>query len=155
VSGFNNAGFDLMGDFRSLLAFQQDAAVLLTIALLMLAGATSYAVVEDVMTERRFVRLTLDTKLVLVSIGGLTVLGTLALLFTERANTATLGAMDPATRVLNAFFMTASRTGGFASIDVARATDDGLVVLMALMFIGGASASPAGGIKVQTFSLLF
>jgi trk system potassium uptake protein TrkH len=155
VSGFNNAGFDLMGDYRSLTSFSHDATVLLTIAMLMLAGATSYLVVEDVIARRRFVRLTLDTKLVLVPVVGLTVLGTLAMLFTERANAATLGAMEPGPRVLNAFFMTAARTGGFSSVDVGRLTEDGLVVLMALMFVGGASASTAGGIKVQTFSILF
>ena len=155
VSGFNNAGFDLMGGYRSLISFSHDAPVLLTIALLMLAGATSYLVVEDVIAQRRFVRLTLDTKLVLVTIVGLTVVGTLSLLFTERANTATLGAMEPGTRVLNAFFMAATRTGGFSSVDVGRLTEDSLVVLMALMFVGGAAASTAGGIKVQTFSILF
>ena len=37
---------------------------------LMLAGAISYVVVEDVLTQRRFVRLTLDTKLVLLSMTG-------------------------------------------------------------------------------------
>jgi trk system potassium uptake protein TrkH len=155
VSGFNNAGFDLMGNYRSLIGFNQDAAVLLTIAILMLAGATSYSVVEDVITERRFIRLTLDTKLVLVSMLGLTVLGTLAMLFTERDNAGTLGAMEPLSRVLNAFFLSTSRTGGFSSVDVASFTDDGLIVLMALMFVGGAAASTAGGIKLQTFSILF
>jgi len=155
VSGFNNAGFDLMGGYRSLISFSHDAAVLLPIAVLMLAGATSYAVVEDVIAQRRFVRLTLDTKLVLVSMVGLTGLGTLALLFTERANAATLGGMEVLPRVLNAFFMAASRTGGFSSVDVGQLSDDGLIALMALMFVGGAAASTAGGIKVQTFSILF
>jgi trk system potassium uptake protein TrkH len=155
VSGFNNAGFDLLGGYRSLTSFSHDPAVLLTIAILMLAGATSYAVVEDVLTRRRFVRLALDTKLVLISMLCLTVLGTLAMLFTERANAATLGGMEPLPRLLNAFFMTAARTGGFTSVDVAHLTEDGLVVLMALMFVGGAAASTAGGIKLQTFSILF
>ena len=109
--------------------------------------------VEDVSVAKRFVRFTLDTKLVLLSMVGLLALGTSALLFTERANTATLGGMEALPRLLNAFFMSsAARTGGFASINVGSLTEDGLVVLMALMFIGGASASTAGGIKVQTFS---
>jgi trk system potassium uptake protein len=155
VSGFNNAGFDLFGGYRSLTIFNQDAALLLTTALRMLAGAISYIVVEDVIAHRRFVRLALDTKLVLLSIGGLTLAGTLAMLFTERNNLGTLGGMEPLPSVLNAFFMAAARTGGFTSLDVGQLTDDGLVVLMALMFIGGAAASTAGGIKVQTFSILF
>jgi trk system potassium uptake protein len=155
VSGFNNAGFDLIGGYQSFIGFNQDGVILLTTGLLMLAGAISYAVVEDVFAERRFVRLTLDTKLVLLSMGGLLTVGTFALLFTERTNPATLGGMDALHRLLNAFFMAAARTGGFTSIDVGLLTEDGLIVLMALMFIGGAAASTAGGIKVQTFSILF
>jgi trk system potassium uptake protein len=34
-------------------------------------------------------------------------------------------------------------------------TEDGLFLLMPLMFIGGSAGSTAGGIKVQTFGLLF
>jgi trk system potassium uptake protein TrkH len=63
--------------------------------------------------------------------------------------------MEPGTRVLNAFFHTVSRTAGFSAVDIGRMSEDGLFVLMGLMFIGGSAASTAGGIKVQTFSLLF
>jgi trk system potassium uptake protein TrkH len=155
VSAFNNAGFDLTGGFRSLSAFQGEPLVLLTIALLMGLGALSYTVVEDVLSRRRFSRLSLDSKLVLVTTGSLLTLGTAGLLLTERDNGATLGGMDAGTRVLNGFFHAAARTGGFSAIEVGRMTEDGLLVLAALMFIGGATASTAGGIKVQTFSLLF
>jgi trk system potassium uptake protein TrkH len=155
VSGFNNAGFDLMGGFRSLTPYQRNPVVLLTIAALMILGALSYTVVEDVLRRRRFARLTLDTKLVLLTTCGLQVLGTVGLLFTERNNQVTLGGMDLGTRLLNAFFHTATRTGGFSAFDVGRMTEDGLMLLAALMFIGGATASTAGGIKVQTFSVLF
>jgi trk system potassium uptake protein TrkH len=47
------------------------------------------------------------------------------------------------------------RTAGFNSIDTRAMTQQGLVILIALMFVGGAAGSTAGGIKVQTFSLLF
>jgi trk system potassium uptake protein TrkH len=46
------------------------------------------------------------------------------------------------------------RTAGFNSIRINLMTENGLFVLMALMFVGGAAGSTAGGIKVQTFSLL-
>jgi trk system potassium uptake protein TrkH len=82
--------------------------------------------------------------------------GTLALLFTERANAQTLGGLDAGPRLLSAFFHSASaRTAGFNAVDLAAVTDAGLLALLALMFIGGASGSTAGGIKLQTFSLLF
>jgi trk system potassium uptake protein TrkH len=129
--------------------------VLLPIAALFLIGSLSYTVVEDVIRHRRFVSLALDTKLVLVTTAALTGLGTVALLFTERENPRSFGDMEPGVRVLNAFFQTVSRTAGFSSVDIGALTESGLFVLMALMFIGGSAASTAGGIKVQTFALLF
>jgi trk system potassium uptake protein TrkH len=121
----------------------------------MLLGAVSYPVVEDLARHRSFVRLSLDTKRVLVTGGGRLAAGTAALLFTERGNPATLGGMGFGQRLLNAFFQAATRTGGFASVDSGALTDDGLLVLMALMFVGGSAGSTAGGIKLQTFSVLF
>jgi trk system potassium uptake protein TrkH len=58
--------------------------------------------------------------------------------------------------VLNAVFHgAAARTAGFNAVATDAVTDAGLLVLIGLMFIGGASGSTAGGIKLQTFSLLF
>jgi trk system potassium uptake protein TrkH len=155
ASAFNNAGFDLLGSQDSLLRYQADPSVLLPVAILMLLGATSYPVVEELATRRRFVRLSLDSKLVLVTGGGLLVAGTAALLVTEHANTSTLGGLALGPRLLNALFLTAARTGGYSAVDVGALSDDGLLVLMGLMFVGGSSGSTAGGIKLQTFSILF
>jgi len=155
VSGFNNAGFDLFGQYRSLAGYSRDPAVLLPIAALFIIGGLSYTVVEDVIRHRRFVEWSLDTKIVVVMTACLTVIGTLVLLFTERANPRSFGEMEAGTRLLNAFFHTVSRTAGFSAIDMGGMTEDGLFVVMGLMFIGGSAASTAGGIKVQTFSLLF
>jgi trk system potassium uptake protein TrkH len=156
VSAFNNAGFDLVGGFRSLVPFNQRPEVLLTIAALLIMGGISYTAVEDVAKRRRFVRLALDTKLVLVTSAVLIVLGTAAILFAERANPATLGDMPFGQRLMNAFFMGVTpRTAGFNSVDTGAMTENGLFVIGALMFVGGAAGSTAGGIKVQTFSLLF
>jgi trk system potassium uptake protein TrkH len=153
-SAFMNAGFDLVGGGRSLMPFAADPFVLVPVGALMLLGTVSYSTVEDVLRQRRFVRLALDTKLVLSTLAALTLLGALALLFTERANAGTLGGMGLATRVLNALFLSVARTGGFATVDVGRMTEDSLVVLMGMMFVGGAASSTAGGIKLQTFSIL-
>jgi trk system potassium uptake protein TrkH len=156
VSAFNNAGFDLVGDFQSMVPFNQRPEILLTIATLLIAGGISYTVVEDLFRRHRFVRLALDTKLVLVTTAILITLGTAALLFTERANPDTLGNMSFGPRVLNAFFMGVSpRTAGFDSVGLKVMTENGLFVISALMFVGGAAGSTAGGIKVQTFSLLY
>jgi trk/ktr system potassium uptake protein len=156
VSAFNNAGFDVVGDFRGMVPFNQRADILLPIAALLILGGISYTVVEDVVKRRDFQRLMLDTKLVLLTSGALVVLGTLGVLFTERANPDTLGSMPIGPRLLNAFFTGVTpRSAGFNSLNTGAMTDNGLFVLIALMFIGGAAGSTAGGIKVQTFSVLF
>ena len=46
------------------------------------------------------------------------------------------------------------RTAGFSALDTSGLIEASLFVVMALMFIGGASGSTAGGIKVNTFSIL-
>lgn len=156
ISAFNNAGFDVVGGHRSMIPYQTDPIIVLTIPALFIVGGISYVVVADLLATRRWSRLLVDTKLVLVTTGALIVLGTLALLFVERDNAATIGAMDGGTRVTNAFFQAVTpRTAGFSTIDIGKVTDAGLIVIIGLMFVGASAGSTGGGIKVQTFSLLF
>jgi trk system potassium uptake protein TrkH len=162
VSACNNAGFDLLGGFRSLIPYNREPVVLLTVSVLIILGGISFAVVADLHENRRAIwkrrspRLALDTRLVLLTTAGLLVFGTLALLFTEWTNPATFGPMNFGDRVLNAFFHSVSaRSSGFTAVDLGSMREDSLLILVALMFIGGSATSTAGGIKVQTFSLLF
>jgi trk system potassium uptake protein TrkH len=155
IMAFNNAGFDLTGGFQSMVPYQDAPGVLLSLSALVILGSISYSVVDDVFRRRRFQRLTLDSKLVLVTTPGLLLGGTVMLLFTERANSETFAPMSAGAQLLNAFFQsTMSRTAGFNSVDLAAMTDGGLLVLIGLMMIGGAAGSTAGGIKVQTFGIL-
>jgi trk system potassium uptake protein TrkH len=155
VSGFNNAGFDLTGGFRSLTPFVDDWVVLLTIAVLLSLGGLGFAIVGDAVTTRRWSRLALETKIVLSTTAALLVAGTLLIGFTEWSNPATLGALPAEQRILNALFESATlRTAGFTALDTGAFLEASLFVVMALMFIGGASGSTAGGIKVNTFSVL-
>lgn len=156
ISGFNQAGFDLFGNFASISAFAMDPVVVLTVGAMIVMGGISYTVVEDLLRERRLRSLSLDTKLVLATTALLLGLGTFGFLITETANPDTLGAMPVDFQLLNAFFQSiTTRSGGFSTFDNAALTDNGSLVTMALMFIGGASGSAAGGIKVQTFAILF
>jgi len=156
VSAFNNAGFDLTGGFRSLVPFVDDWVVLLTIAILLSLGGLGFAIVADAAAKRRWGRLALETKLVLTATAVLLIGGAMLIGFTEWSNPATLGALPAEQRMLNAFFESATlRTAGFTALDTGAFTEASLFVVMALMFIGGASGSTAGGIKVNTFSVLF
>ena len=155
VSAFNNAGFDLTGGFRSLIPFVDDWVVLLTIAVLLTLGGLGFAIVGDAFARRRWSRLALETKIVLLTTAALLVAGTFLIGFTEWNNSATLGSLPPEQRALNALFESATlRTAGFTALETGAFVEATLFVVMALMFIGGASGSTAGGIKVNTFSVL-
>jgi trk system potassium uptake protein TrkH len=155
VSAFNNAGFDLTGDFRSLAGFADDWLVLLTVGTLLTLGGLGYAIVADVFGRRRWVRLALETKIVLATSSVLLVGGALLIGAIEWSNPETLGAFPEASRPLKALFESATlRTAGFSVLPTAGLEEASLFVVMALMFIGGASGSTAGGIKVNTFSIL-
>jgi trk system potassium uptake protein TrkH len=113
------------------------------------------AIVADVVDKRRWTRLALETKLVLVTTAVLIVGGAAALLAFEWQNPATLGSLHPLQRGLNALFESVSfRTAGMSTIPMDKLTDSSLLTAIALMFIGGASGSTAGGIKVTTFAIL-
>ncbi len=155
ISAFNNAGFDLTGGFRSLIPFRDDWIVLVTIGVLLSLGGLGFAIVGDALGRRRWSRMTLETKLVLSTSAALLMGGALIIGFTEWGNPLTLGALPAEQRLLNAFFESATlRTAGFTALDTAAFFEETLFVVMALMFIGGASGSTAGGIKVNTLSVL-
>jgi trk system potassium uptake protein len=155
ISAFNNAGFDLTGGFQSLIPFRDDWVVLLTHGMLLVLGGLGFAIVGDAVARRRWSRMALETKLVISATVALLVGGTVLIGLIEWGNPATLGAMPPEQRVLNAFFESATlRTAGFTALDTGALVESTLFVVMALMFIGGASGSTAGGIKVNTFAVL-
>lgn len=155
ISAFNNAGFDLTGGFRSLAPWTDDWVVLLTHGLLLILGGLGFAIVGDALSRRRWGRLALETKLVLSITAVLLVGGTALIAMTEWSNPATLGALPAEQRILNALFESATlRTAGFTALDTGAFVDSTLFVVMALMFIGGASGSTAGGIKVNTLGVL-
>lgn len=155
VSAFNNGGIDLFGGFRSLTHLADVPVVLLPIGLLMLLGGLGFAIVGDVFDRRRWVRLALETKLVIAVTVVLLVGGALATAALEWSNPATLGRLDPIDRAVNSVFHSISlRSGGMDSLGVGGLLDESLVIGFTLMFIGGASGSTAGGIKVNTLAVL-
>jgi trk system potassium uptake protein TrkH len=155
ISGFNNAGFDLMGDFRSLADFADDPFVLGPLAVLIVLGGLGFAIVGDALGKRRWQRYALETKIVLLTTVALIVGGTVGIGIFDWNNPETLGALPVEQRPLNALFESVTlRTAGFSALDTGALTEASLFLVMALMFIGGASGSTAGGIKINTFSIL-
>jgi trk system potassium uptake protein len=155
ISAFNNAGFDLIGGFRSLTPFRDDWIIIGTHAVLLILGGLGWAIVGDAATKRRFRSWALETKLVLSITAVLLVGGAVVIGAAEWNNPLTLGALPVEQRGLNAMFESATlRTAGFTALNTSALYDETLFVVMGLMFIGGASGSTAGGIKVGTLGVL-
>jgi trk system potassium uptake protein TrkH len=155
ISAFNNAGFDLMGGLRSIAEFGSSPAVLVILAVTMVLGGLGFAIIGDVVAKRRWTRLALETKLVVLTTIVLLFGGALAIGILEWSNPLTLGSLPEVDRPLNALFESATlRSAGFTVFDQGGLGEATLFVAMALMFIGGASGSTGGGIKVNTFSVL-
>ena len=155
VSAFTNASFDLFGGFRSFTGQRDEPFLLLVVSGLIIAGGISYTVVADVLTRRRFRRLALDTKLVLVTTGALLLVGMVGFLALEYSNGESLGALGPGQVLLQSyFFSVVPRTAGFATLNPGDFRDETLFFLIGLMFVGGAAGSTAGGIKVNSLAVL-
>lgn len=155
ASAFNNCGMDLFGNYASLGSFANDPITLLTTCALVIFGGIGYVVVVDMIRRRRFNRLSLDTKVVLVATGLLLALGTVFYIFVEFSAPDTLGAMPWPQKMLVAFFQSvAPRTAGFSAIDISRMKEITLFFTMFLMCIGGAAGSTAGGMKVNTMGVI-
>lgn len=154
VSAFNNAGFNITGN--DLVPFVNDAPVLLTVSVLVVAGGIGAVPILALVGRRSFHHLPLDAKLVFGATAALLGAGTLFIMAVEWANDATLGQADAIHRPIVAFFQAiVPRTAGFSAIDIRELSDEAKFFQMALMLIGGAAGSTAGGIKVGTFALLF
>jgi len=152
VSAFNNAGFSLFS--TSLAGWRGDVAVNLTVMALVIVGGTGYLTVTEVGRVRRWQRLSLHTRLVLVMTATLLAGGAVAYYAIERANAATLGALPAFEAGLAAAFQSVTtRTAGFNTIDMQALQPAALFLTLMLMFIGGAPGGTSGGVKVTTFGI--
>ena len=158
VSAFCNAGFDIFGCITpgaSLMEFQSDPVVLLTLGSLVVIGGLGFLVWQEIAEKKVFRKLSVYTRLVLLTTLGLLLLGWGLTLLLEWNNPATLGGMSLADKLLNGLFQSVTlRTAGFSSIDQAQLTEGGKAVSIVLMLIGGSSGSTAGGLKTVTFVVL-
>lgn len=93
----------------------------------------------------------MNTKIVLTAFSLLFVLGAIAFFVLEYDNT--LRGMSLSEKITQAVFNSATpRSAGFISVNPAKFLNSTLLVVMILMWIGGASQSTAGGIKVNTLA---
>jgi trk system potassium uptake protein len=143
-----------LGVFTTLIGANRDEQSLRIFGLVILTLSASYAVFAYVIRIRLWRHLTLDTKLVLVGIGIMLLIGFVSFMSLEWSNAETIGKETVRSKVTQGVFHTVNRTAGFSTIDYGSLHPANLGVTEGLMFVGGASASTAAGIKVSTFMVI-
>lgn len=155
ISAFCNAGFDIFGSMEpgsSLLLFQNDPVVLLTLGALVVLGGLGFLVWQDIAEKRSWKKLSVYSRLVLLATAMLIVSGWALICILEWNNPKTLGNLSVGSKLLGGLFQSITlRTAGFDAINQAGLTQGGKAVSMVLMLIGGSSGSTAGGLKTVTF----
>jgi trk system potassium uptake protein len=154
IAAFCNAGFDI---FEQGTAFYAgDWTVNLTLIYLIIAGGLGFPVLVNLYYYPRIRRLTLQSKLVLITTAVLLVIGISSVALLEWTNPRTLGGEPLGTRVLMSLFQGVTpRTAGFSTVTYSDMRDPTLATQIVLMFIGSAPVSTGGGIKVTTVALIF
>ncbi|GAA3818249.1 TrkH family potassium uptake protein [Cellulomonas soli] len=154
VSSFNNAGF--VPTPEGLAPFVSDWWVLLPIILGVFIGSLGFPVILNIASHLRAPRRwNLHTRLTLVTSALLAVGGSVLVAAFEWTNPGTFKPLDaPATVLASLFAGVMPRSGGFSTVDVAQMHQGTWLLNDALMFVGGGSASTAGGIKVTTLAVM-
>ncbi|ANF94662.1 Ktr system potassium transporter B [Paenibacillus bovis] len=153
ISSFNNAGFALRPD--SLSAHVGDPVVNTVVITLFVIGGLGFIVLTDIIQKRRWRRFSLNTKLVLTASLIATVFGVVFVLVAEWSNPATLGPLSLGDKIWAALFQgVMPRSSGYNTVNIAGLMAATQFVFIILMFIGAASGSTGGGIKINTFAIL-
>ncbi|MDY3800601.1 MAG: potassium transporter TrkG [Bacilli bacterium] len=140
ISAFNNAGFDLIGNFRNLVPFENDILLNLTTSGLIILGGLGFIVINEIIEKKDFKKISLHSKIVIKMSIALLIIGTLVIYASSDIS------------LLASFFTSvSSRTAGFNTVPIDSFNKVSLLFIMILMFIGASPSSTGGGIKTSTF----
>ncbi len=166
ISAFCNAGFDIIGN-NSLVPYQYDVIINITIMLLIIVGGLGFTVWDDIIKSikvtiknecdirRIWKELTTHTKLVLVTTSILLISGTMMTFFLEKNNVQIMKDDNFGQKLIkSSFYSTTLRTAGFYSTNTDSLSSTTKFISMLFMFIGGSPGSTAGGIKNVTFVII-
>lgn len=169
ISAFNQAGFALYTD--SLIGFARDGWVIYPIFIISFLASFGFPVLSEIRDRLKLKvfsllnrvadytmpsQWSLNSRIILWASFVLLAIGALGIAFSEWNNPRTLGSLDPLTKVLDSIFMSSMpRSTGLVNFDATAMYPSTWLGIDILMFIGGASASTAGGIKIGTAIVLF
>ncbi len=174
ISAFCNAGFStLPGGLSNPVLLYGNQSIYWVISLLIVLGALGFPILANFrevsiiyirrLTHRIFHHrlkenpihiYSVNTKIVLVTFFSLFFIGAVLFWLLERSNT--IAGMSCTEQITQSVFNSVTpRSAGFTSVNPATFLNSTLLIVLFLMWIGGASQSTAGGIKVNTFAIIF
>lgn len=160
ASAFTNTGFVPMPG--GLDPFVTDPYMLIVLAVGVFLGSIGFPVIFALYRfvsgggARKHRRLGLHAKLTLATTIAFVILGWIAIAGLEADNPGTFGEQNFWQTLMSSGYMSVmTRSGGLGTVDPADMNGSTLLVMDMLMFVGGGSASTAGGIKVTTIAVLF
>lgn len=159
ISAFCNAGFSLFRD--GLVPLVGSVSTNLVIMVLIVIGGLGFPVHDELMRwlytrlrGNRPSRLTLHTRVVVITTSVLIVVGTIGFLVLEGPRS--LGHLPLRDRFFAALFQSVTtRTAGFNTVDFGAMSHASWILVCVLMFIGASPGSTGGGVKVTTVAVLF
>jgi len=154
VSAFCNAGFSLYSD--SFMKARSNVWVNIIIISLIVTGGLGFTVLMNLFrraVRRKKERITVQTKLVLITTLILILFGAVNIYILERD--ALFMEFSHHERFFASLFQSVTtRTAGFNTVDTSALRSRTLFVMSILMFIGASPGSTGGGIKTTTFFIL-
>jgi Trk-type K+ transport system membrane component len=169
IASFNNAGFALYSD--SLIGFARDGWIIVPVFVTVFLASLGFPVLVEIRDRFKLTlykvfgkkpdywmkqQWSLNSRIILWSSFVLLAAGAIGVGVLEWDNPRTLGPLDPVSKVLDSIFASVMpRTAGFNAMDIGAMHPSTWLGTEILMFVGGASASTAGGIKLGTAVVLF
>ncbi|PYI39072.1 potassium transporter Trk [Arthrobacter psychrolactophilus] len=155
ISAFNNAGFTPHSD--GVVPYEADLWILTPLMIGGFIGSLGFPVLMVLLaTGFRFKKWTLHAKLTVQVSLILLAAGAVLWGAMEWGNPATIGSMSLGDKIIHAIFASVmTRSLGFNLVDMNAMDSSTMLLTDALMFVGGGSASTAGGIKVTTLAVMF
>ena len=153
ISAFNNCGYSLFSD--NLIGYQGDLIINLTIMGLIVHGGIGFIVQYEILAwlRKKQKRLSVHTKIVIITTAVLIVSGAVLFFFFERNHV--IKDAPVLNKILVSLFQSVTpRTAGFNTVDIGALTNASLLLMIVLMFIGASPGSTGGGVKTTSATLL-
>ena len=156
ISAFCNAGFSLLD--TSLESYATNPLIHGTVSILITVGGLGFIVLKEleevVLGRKKIVRMSIHSKVVLMTSITLTVAGALFFFFGEFLDSLEHYSLWEKKIQISLFQSVTMRTAGFSTISLTQLNSYTLYMMSLFMFIGGSPGSTAGGVKTTTFGHL-